>query len=138
MQTEIEDRLVEIFADPDAAASALDRRLVRLAIRQLLDNAIKYSPPKTPVRVYVHNGDDMNAVEITDRGQGIPIAEQGRIFERFYRSQAVKDQVPGSGLGLSIAWSIARAHGGDLTVTSRPGETTFRITLPVDGKGERN
>ncbi|MGA3026615.1 MAG: ATP-binding protein [Bryobacteraceae bacterium] len=136
MQTEIEDRLVEIFADPDAAASALDRRLVRLAIRQLLDNAIKYSPPKTPVRVYVHNGDDMNAVEITDRGQGIPIAEQGRIFERFYRSQAVKDQVPGSGLGLSIAWSIARAHGGDLTVTSRPGETTFRLTLPARGEGE--
>ena len=134
MQTEIEDRAVEIVADAPAPASALDRRLVRLAIRQLLDNAFKYSPPQTPVSVHVHNGDGMNTVEITDRGPGIPIAEQGRIFERFYRSPAVKHQVPGSGLGLSIAHSIARAHGGDLTVTSRPGETTFRLTLPARSK----
>jgi two-component system, OmpR family, sensor histidine kinase KdpD len=131
MQTEIEDRPVEIVADPETAATALDRRLVRLALRQLLDNALKYSPAHTPVTVHIHNGDGINTVEITDRGQGIPIAEQERIFERFYRSQAVKHQVPGSGLGLSIAHSIARAHGGDLTVTSRPGETTFRLTLPL-------
>ena len=45
--------------------------------------------------------------------------------------------MPGSGLGLSIAHGIARAHSGDLTVTSRPGETTFRLTLPVNSKGER-
>jgi two-component system sensor histidine kinase KdpD len=136
MQTEIEDRPVEISADPGTPANALDRRLVRLAIRQLLDNAIKYSPPQTPVSVHIHNGEGMNTVEITDRGQGIPIAEQGRIFERFYRSPTVKHQVPGSGLGLSIAWSIARAHGGDLTVTSRPGETTFRLVLPARAEGE--
>jgi two-component system sensor histidine kinase KdpD len=136
MQTEIEDRPVEIVADAGAPANALDRRLVRLAIRQLLDNALKYSPPQTPVSVRIHNGDGMITVDITDRGQGIPAAEQERIFERFYRSPAVKHQAPGSGLGLSIAHSIARAHGGDLTVTSRPGETTFRLSLPARENGD--
>jgi hypothetical protein len=71
------------------------------------------------------------SVEITDQGAGIPVPEQARIFQRFYRSPAGNNQVPGTGLGLSIAHRIARAHGGDLTVMSRPGETTFRMTLPM-------
>jgi two-component system sensor histidine kinase KdpD len=131
MQTEIEDRRVEIVSDPGVTENTIDRRLVRLAIRQLLDNAMKYSPPHAPVSVHIHNGDGANTVEVTDRGAGIPVIEQERIFERFYRSPGVKHQVPGSGLGLSIAHSIARAHGGDLTVTSRPGATTFRLSLPA-------
>jgi two-component system sensor histidine kinase KdpD len=136
MQTELEDRAVEIVAEPRLPETPLDRRLMRLAVKQVLDNAIKYSPPHTPVRVHIHNGDGMTTVEITDRGAGIPVAEQARIFERFYRSSAVKQQVPGSGLGLSIAHSIVHAHGGDLTVSSRPGETTFRMTLPAHAQGE--
>jgi len=131
MQTEIEDRPVEISADADVAPTGLDRRLVRLAIRQLFDNALKYSPPKTPVQIAIRGGNGVDTVEITDHGRGISPAEQERIFERFYRSGSVKSQIPGSGLGLSIAHSIARAHGGDLTVASRPGETTFRLSLPV-------
>ncbi len=69
--------------------------------------------------------------EITDHGPGIPEQEQGRVFERFYRSPSVKNQVPGFGLGLAIANSIVQAHHGELTVNSRPGETTFRVTLPL-------
>jgi len=136
MQAELEDRPVEIVAEPGLPETPLDRRLIRLAVKQVLDNAIKYSPPHTPVRVHIHNGGGMTTVEITDHGAGIPLTEQARIFERFYRSSAVKQQVPGSGLGLSIAHSIAKAHGGDLTVSSRPGETTFRMTLPAHGQGE--
>lgn len=63
--------------------------------------------------------------------KSIPADEQLRIFDRFYRSPSVKRQIPGSGLGLSIAHGIVRAHNGELTVSSRPGLTTFRITLPV-------
>jgi len=136
MQTELEDRPVEIVAEPRLPETPLDRRLMRLAVKQVLDNAIKYSPPHTPVRVHIHNGDGMTNVEITDNGAGIPLAEQARIFDRFYRSAAVKQQVPGSGLGLSIAHSIVQAHGGDLTVSSRPGETTFRMTLPAQARGQ--
>ena len=62
---------------------------------------------------------------------GIAIEEQARIFERFYRSPSIKNQIPGSGLGLCIAHSIVQSHNGELSVSSRPGPTTFRIILPV-------
>jgi signal transduction histidine kinase len=70
-------------------------------------------------------------MEITDFRQGIAEDEQLRIFERFYPSPPVRDQIPGSGLGLSIAHSIVRAHNGDLSVRSQPGCTTFPMSLPV-------
>jgi signal transduction histidine kinase len=103
-----------------------------LAIKQLLDNALKYSPPGTPVALRVQSSNGMVSLEITDQGTGIPAREQARIFQRFYRSPSAEKAIPASGLGLSIAQRIVQAHHGDLTVTSRPGETTFRITIPVE------
>jgi two-component system, OmpR family, sensor histidine kinase KdpD len=137
MRTGIDDRPLEIIYDEKLPAIAVDRRLVKLAIKQLLDNALKYSPPSTPVKIQVHDGDGMITVAITDQGQGIAPQEQSRIFGRLYRSPSIEQQIPGSGLGLSIAQNIARAHHGDLLVTSRPGETTFRLTLPLQEKGAR-
>jgi signal transduction histidine kinase len=134
MRNEIDDRPVNVICDERPPAIAIDRRLVKLAIKQLLDNALKYSPPDTPVTIRVHNGSGVT-VAVTDYGEGIPVQEQTRIFERLYRSPSVQHQILGSGLGLSIAQNIVRAHHGELTVTSRPGETTFRLTLPVDQKG---
>jgi two-component system sensor histidine kinase KdpD len=136
MQKEIDGRPLEVVCDAEQPAIAVDQRLVKLAIKQLLDNALKYSTPGTPVTVQVRHGNGMMTVDITDHGKGIPPLEQARVFERFYRSPSVKKQMPGSGLGLSIAHGIACAHYGDLTVTSRPGETTFRLTLPAEHKGE--
>ena len=138
MKTEIEDRSLELNCDAQLPAIGADRRLLKLALKQLFDNALKYSPPGTPVAIRVYKVDGAIAVEITDRGNGIPPQEQSRIFERFYRSPSVKHQIPGSGLGLSIANNIVQAHKGNLIVSSRPGETTFRITLPANHKGERN
>jgi signal transduction histidine kinase len=112
----------------------VDRRLIKLAIKQLLDNALKYSPADQPILIQVNNGNGNVTVAVTDRGNGIPPLEQKRIFDRLYRSPSVQRQLPGYGLGLSIAQSIARAHKGDITVTSHPGETTFQMTLPVDLK----
>jgi two-component system, OmpR family, sensor histidine kinase KdpD len=130
LQAEADGRTLEIICDPQAAPIAFDRRLVRLAVRQLLDNALKYSPPGTPVTLRVQQRDEGAIVEVSNAGEGIPPQEQSRIFERFYRSPSARPQVPGSGLGLSIAHRIAQAHQGDLSVSSRPGETTFRLTLP--------
>jgi two-component system sensor histidine kinase KdpD len=131
-----EGRELAVICDEPLEPLGLDRRLIKLAIRQILDNALKYSPPGTPVGIRVCAGDGSVAVDITDHGDGIPVQDQGRIFERFYRGPSTRQQIPGSGLGLSIASSIVQAHGGVLSVTSRPGETTFRMTLPA-AKGER-
>jgi two-component system sensor histidine kinase KdpD len=131
MQTEIDERPVQIVCNGTLPSIPFDKRLLKLAIRQLLDNALKYTPADTPVQLGVHIKDGLLTVDVTDYGKGIPDEEQRRIFERFYRSPSVTGHIPGSGLGLSIAHGIVRAHNGELTVSSHPGETTFRITLPV-------
>ena len=133
MQNLIDGRPLNVICDEHPPAAAVDRRLVKLAIKQLVDNALKYSPPDTPVTVRVHNGSGVT-VTVTDCGKGIPAQEQERIFERLYRSPSVQHQIPGSGLGLSIAQNIVKAHHGELAVASRPGETTFRLTFPVERK----
>ena len=134
MHNVIDGRPLNVVCDDHPPAVPVDRRLVKLAIKQLVDNALKYSPPDTPVTVRVHNGSGVT-VTVTDYGKGIPSQEQSRIFERLYRSPSVQNQIPGSGLGLSIAQNIVKAHHGELAVASRPGETTFRLTFPADGKG---
>jgi two-component system sensor histidine kinase KdpD len=132
LHTQIDSRPVEIQSDPSLRQLPIDRRLVKLALKQVLDNALKYSPQRTAVKVRLFNGDNAVNFEITDQGPGIPEQEQSRLFERFYRSPSVKNQVPGFGLGLAIANNIVLAHHGELTVTSRPGETTFRMRLPLE------
>lgn len=131
MQTETEDHPVEVACESPLPATAFDRRLMKLAIKQLLDNALKYSPAEHPVEIGIHGDDGVVTVDITDHGGGIASEDQEKIFERFYRSPSVRNQIPGSGLGLSIARSIVQAHDGEVDVSSRPGRTTFRISLPV-------
>lgn len=131
MRSNIDNRPVETVFEEHPPAIKVDRRLVKLAIKQLLDNAFKYSPSGTPVTMKIYDGDGMITLAVTDRGPGIPNQEQSRIFDRLYRMPSVRGRIPGSGLGLSIALNIARAHHGDLTVSSRPGETTFQLRLPT-------
>ena len=136
MSIELDGRPLDIACDEELPALAFDRRLLKLALRQLVDNALKYSPPGTPILFRLHLADSAVVMEVTDHGKGIPPNEQNLIFDRFFRSASVRDRIPGSGLGLSIARSIVRAHDGDLSVTSRAGETTFRMRLPVSIQGE--
>ncbi|MEV6300628.1 GAF domain-containing sensor histidine kinase [Actinoplanes sp. NPDC051861] len=106
--------------------------LTRLAhaIEQVLRNALLFTPRDRPVAVRV-TGDPHPAVEITDAGIGIPDDELPNVFERFHRGRYAREQaVPGVGLGLTIARNIVGAHHGRLTLTSGPGGTTARITLP--------
>jgi two-component system sensor histidine kinase KdpD len=137
LRAEIEDRPVDIVYPTPIASVSVDRRLVKVAIKQLLDNALKYSSPGSPVTIQILRVDGGIEVDVTNRGDGIPTPELTRIFERFYRSPSVQHRIPGSGLGLSIAYRIAQAHNGDLTVTSAPGDTTFRMTLPSSLNGAR-
>src|SRR6185369_8695150 len=103
--------LPSVSADPDLAS---------MALRQVIDNGLKYSPPGTPLDVSADADAERITIRIRDQGSGIPKSERERIFDRFYRRQSVKDRVPGSGLGLYIAREIIRAHGGDLFVASTP------------------
>jgi two-component system sensor histidine kinase KdpD len=86
MRTELEGRHVELLHDERIRSSAFDRRLLRLAIKQLIDNAAKYSPAGTPLEIRVQQNQKTINVDVTDHGKGIPEREQNRIFERFFRS----------------------------------------------------
>jgi two-component system phosphate regulon sensor histidine kinase PhoR len=124
---------VDLDCKPDAAA-ILDPALIEQAVVNLLDNALKYSEPKSTV---VLKSDRQNSeVVISVRDQGIGIAQKHlpRIFERFYRVDKARSRsMGGTGLGLAIVKHIAQAHGGYVTVESKLGEgSRFSIHLPQD------
>lgn len=120
--------LPEIPADRDAIIEVLIN---------LITNAIKYSPENRRVEVAARREGDAVLVSVRDFGIGIPGAEHGRIFEKFYRvDHPVTAAVGGSGLGLSLVRYIVSAHGGRITVESAPGQgSTFTVRLPLS-RGE--
>ena len=128
----VEDRNVQVNIAAGLPPVWVDGELIEVALRQLIDNALKYSPPGSPVSLAAEAKDDRVIISVSDHGPGIPEAEQTRIFEKFYRAEASRHQIPGAGLGLVIAREIIHAHGGEIWVDSRPGQgATFQFFLPV-------
>lgn len=109
-----------------------DRDLLVTALRNLIDNAIRYSPENSQVGVGVRTREGVVAVSVTDQGEGLTPEDQERVFERFYRVDAARSRhTGGTGLGLSIVKHIVSNHGGEVTVWSQPGHgSTFTIRLP--------
>jgi two-component system sensor histidine kinase KdpD len=106
-----------------------DRDLLSLALRQLLDNAIKYSSATSTIEIAARANHDVE-VAVRNSGSAIPERDQTRVFERFFRG-ATAGHIAGSGMGLAIVQQIARAHGGAVDVASRPDEgTSFTLLLP--------
>ena len=103
------------------------------ALRNLLDNAIKYGGADGWVGIFVSRVNGSIEIRVADHGPGIPQAEQARIFDPFFRGRrAIDDQIHGTGLGLDLVKSIVEAHGGSVAVESRPGQgTEFNVRLPV-------
>ena len=126
LSADIPAGLPMLRGDPEALASA---------VANLVDNAFKYSPPDTPVRLAARSGSGKLSIAVTDRGPGIAPEEQARIFDRFYRGGGdLARQVKGAGIGLSLVKRIVEDHGGNVSVASRPGEgSTFTIDLKVTG-----
>ena len=109
------------------------------ALRNLLANAISYSPPQTKVAVGVAERDGIVNITVTDQGMGIPAADLERIFERFYRIDPARSRMTGgTGLGLAIVKHVCNNHGGDVTVWSVEGEgSTFTLRLPAYRENKR-
>ena len=109
-----------------------DPELLMTALRNLIENAIRYSPENTKIGVGVRSRDGAVTISVKDQGQGIPEAEQDRIFERFYRVDAARSRhTGGTGLGLSIVKHVMAQHGGEISVWSSVGQgSTFTVTLP--------
>ena len=109
-----------------------DRTQLERVLLNLLSNAIKFSDDGGVVTVTARTHDGVD-IEIIDRGIGIPEAEQGELFTRFFRSSTAQElAIPGTGLGLVIVQSIVEHHGGTVGLTSAPGVgTTVRLNLPA-------
>ncbi len=126
-----EGRLLEVDIPDDIRFIEADPDLIALALRHLLDNARKYSPPDSPITVRVRPQGDSVVIGVADRGPGIPASEQSRIFEKFYRGRHGAGAVPGTGMGLPIALEIIQAHGGRIWVENRSGGgSEFLMALP--------
>jgi heavy metal sensor kinase len=128
-----EDKRVTLSCDvPNKSHLVGDNRMIQRMLSNLLDNAIKYTPSGGKVSVSVSGNDERYAlITVKDTGIGISPNDLPRIFDRFYRCDQSRS-TPGIGLGLSLARTIARAHGGDIIVTSLLNQgSTFTITLPT-------
>ena len=132
MKSVLDGRLVEIRVPDQISRLSADPELVSLALRQLIANAVKYSPPSSKIGISVEESGSMIVVQVLDEGPGIPPKEVDAIFERFYRGNNAAESVPGMGMGLSIARDIANAHGGSLKAENRPGGgAKFSLVLPT-------
>jgi signal transduction histidine kinase len=115
----------------DRVEATMDERLLRHILNNLLSNAVKYSPPGSEVTLSLARREEQAAIEIQDRGIGIPLEDQPRMFESFHRASNVENR-PGTGLGLAIVKKSVELHGGEISLSSAVGSgTRFTVMLPL-------
>ena len=127
------DHPVEIAAEPIEAP--VDGSLIASVVRQLIDNAVTFSPPASPITVRLRRDGDDALIEVTDRGPGVPADKREAVFERFadWRPSDYEDR-PGAGMGLFISRAVAREHGGEASIADGPaGGTMLIVRLPMEG-----
>jgi signal transduction histidine kinase len=123
---------IRLEVEAVAEALAVDPTRLRQVLDNLLDNAVRHSPPGGVVRVEALLMDDTLRLSVSDQGQGFPAELLGRAFEPFARGD---DGERGAGLGLAIVQAVARAHGGVATAENRPGGGAMvTVTIPVEGR----
>lgn len=125
-----EEKDIAVHLGPAAGHLRADRDLVFQAVANLLDNAIKYSPPGSEVRIEVREEPNLVTIVVGDRGPGIAAAERDKVLGRFYRAEGAQDLAPGSGLGLSLVNAIARHHGGDVRLEDNEPGLRVLLRLP--------
>ena len=125
-------RRIEVRIPDGLPDASFDAEMVEKVIRLILDNALKYSPPGSPVVLSAEFTGAEIVLSVEDRGPGIPEDERERIFESYYRGSSARQGPPGTGLGLASARCIMQAHGGEIWVTGATGVgSVFHISLPA-------
>ena len=132
LSEQLSGRSVEVRLADSLPQVLIDVALITKVLVHFLENAVKYSPPGSPVFISAEVEGRLLAVSIADRGAGIEPMEQNLIFDKFYRGQSQRYRVQGTGMGLAISRAIVEAQGGTIRVTSQPGHgSVFTFTVPL-------
>jgi two-component system, OmpR family, sensor histidine kinase KdpD len=127
----LQGRPVRVHIAPEASLAPFDASLIEQVLINLVENAVKYTPPDTPVEIDARRVDGAVEIEVADRGPGVPRGKEEQIFEKFERAAGTAS---GMGLGLTICRGIVAAHGGRIWCAKRDeGGASFRFLLPCEG-----
>jgi two-component system sensor histidine kinase KdpD len=132
MQRELRDHRLETKIAPDTPRVRMDRTLIQRVLQHLLENAAKYSPTGAVIQVSAHALDGRLYFSVADRGPGIAPEDLPFVFDKYFRGKRQAAAKRGTGMGLAICRAIVRAHQGEITVESQPGEgTRFTFWIPM-------
>jgi two-component system sensor histidine kinase KdpD len=133
LETQLAGRTVRLSLPADLPLVPMDDVLLEAVVRNLVENAHKYSPREAPIDVAACREGEVLRLEVLDRGFGLEPGEERRVFEKFYRGKPALAS-PGVGLGLAICRGIAEAHGGSIEAANRSGGgAAFTVRIPIDG-----
>ena len=135
----LESRPLQVHLAPNLPPIYVDAVEIQLVLTNLLDNAVKYSPPTSGILFKASLVREMVEIRVENEGESLAPDECRRIFERFYRSREAKIRsIPGTGLGLAICKAIIEAHGGSIAADSQPGQPiTILVRLPLSESAQR-
>jgi two-component system sensor histidine kinase KdpD len=134
LEAAMKDREVVIRVPESLPLVAIDEVLIERVLVNLLENALRYTPPGTPIEMVASAGPGEVVVEVLDRGPGLVRGEESLIFDKFFRGEAARSQ-QGVGLGLAVARAIVEAHAGRIWAENREGGgAAIRFTLPIKGE----
>jgi two-component system sensor histidine kinase KdpD len=131
LQRNVEGREIKtVFSDPELSVAA-DPHLIQIVVTQLLDNALKYSPPDTPIEIDAYPSGGTVRIAVRNEGAALDEDERDRIFNRFYRGRNSRGSIQGTGMGLAIARTIVESHGGEIEARNdAEGRIVFEFSLP--------
>jgi two-component system sensor histidine kinase KdpD len=137
LEKKLGDRKLETHIDPDLPLVPMDALLIEQVLVNLVENAIKYTPPESPIELSVRLDESRIRVEVVDHGPGLPEGDREKVFEKFYRGPQ-KERRGGAGLGLAICKGIVQIHGGTIVAKNRPGGgAVFAFTIPLNPPAEK-